>query len=439
MSYQEAIQYLYGLQVFGSTFGLDNTLRLAACAGHPQERLKFIHVAGTNGKGSTCAMLESIFRHAGFRVGLYTSPHLISFSERIQINRVPVSEQSVAELTNRLRGWIAAGWKPSALGEPTPSHPTFFEVVTMMALVYFAEQNCDLVIWETGMGGRLDATNIVTPLASVVTNVQWDHQQWLGSTLREIALEKAGIIKPGVPVFTSCLSGEGLEEMEAVARERGAPLRHVTPADLENFGFVAMRSPLLGAHQRINAALAAAVTYGLNDQLPVSRAAIFEGLKSVSWPGRFEVFARANRGTIVVDGAHNPAGAKALRETIQACYPQRKCCILFGVLADKDWRAIIRELAPLAHRILLLPVRSERSERPDSLRPVWKENNEMCDVQFASGIEEALALTSDEPLTIITGSLYLAGEALRILCPRTGNPESLDESGLNDWGPAVKR
>ncbi len=195
MTYSEAVQFLYDLRLFGAKFGLENTFKLAALAGNPQSRLRFIHVAGTNGKGSTCAMLESIYRAAGLRVGLFTSPHLVSFRERIQVNRRLIGEDEVVRLVEDLQ--------PSFKQFPDGHHPTFFEVVTVMALKYFAEQKCDLVIWETGLGGRLDATNIVTPLASVITNIAFDHEQWLGDTLEKIAAEKAGIIKPGVPVVTA--------------------------------------------------------------------------------------------------------------------------------------------------------------------------------------------------------------------------------------------
>ena len=176
--------------------GLENAFRLAALAGHPQRRLRFIHVAGTNGKGSTCAMLEAIYRAAGLRVGLFTSPHLVSFAERIQVDRRLISQGDVAQLVEEMRSLLQGGHFPDA-------PPTFFEVVTVMALQYFARQRCDLVVWETGLGGRLDATNIVTPLAAVITNIQLDHQKWLGQTLPEIAREKAGIIKPGIPIITT--------------------------------------------------------------------------------------------------------------------------------------------------------------------------------------------------------------------------------------------
>src|SRR4051794_21520355 len=193
MTYPEAVQYLYGLRLHGAKFGLENTQRLASLAGNPHDRLRFVHVAGTNGKGSTCAMLESIYRATGLRVGLFTSPHLVSFGERIQVNRKLISDREVVRLVLEMQRFLKEF--------PKEEHPTFFEVVTVMALRYFAAQKCDLVIWETGLGGRLDATNIVTPLASVITNIEYDHQEWLGATLSSIAREKAGIIKIGIPVL----------------------------------------------------------------------------------------------------------------------------------------------------------------------------------------------------------------------------------------------
>src|SRR6266536_2042645 len=269
MTYPEAIRFLYELRWFGLKFGLENTFKLAALAGNPQEKLRFIHVAGTNGKGSTCAMLESIYRAAGLRVGLFTSPHLVSFRERIQVNRQLISEDDVIRLVAELREQSRAGFQPAvepgvppggssvespgrfdvscqhpggklprsiscatpeATGGRQDACPTFFEFITVLALRYFAEQECDLVIWETGMGGRLDATNIVTPLASVLTNVQFDHQQWLGDTLAKIAIEKAGIIKRGVPVITAANAPEALIVIEHTARQMRAPLIKVGQA-----------------------------------------------------------------------------------------------------------------------------------------------------------------------------------------------------------------
>src|SRR5712672_3360153 len=233
MTYDEAIRFLYSLRWFGAKFGLAHTFKLAALVGNPQDKLRFIHVAGTNGKGSTCAMLESIYRAAGLRVGLFTSPHLVAFGERIQVNRQLISEADIIRLVEQMLPLLEEGWGPISPSNPpihsasitpplhhsiTPSlHPTFFEVVAVMALRYFVEQKCDLVIWETGLGGRLDATNIVTPLASVITNIQFDHQKWLGDTLSSIAAEKAGIIKPGVPVVTAADASDALAVIKKMA------------------------------------------------------------------------------------------------------------------------------------------------------------------------------------------------------------------------------
>src|SRR5213594_87031 len=248
MTYAEAIKLLYELRWFGAKFGLQNTRQLAARAGDPQNQLRFIHVAGTNGKGSTCAMLESIYRAAGLRVGLFTSPHLVSFRERIQVNRQLISEADVVRLVSEMQGLLKEF--------PADHHPTFFEVLTVMALRYFAEQQCDLVIWETGLGGRLDATNIVTPLASVITNIAFDHQQWLGDTLPKIAAEKAGIIKPGVPVLTATDDPEALAVIRSTAAHLRAPLTVVTRRDADDASRITNHVSLTGDHQRLNAALA---------------------------------------------------------------------------------------------------------------------------------------------------------------------------------------
>src|SRR5947207_3141909 len=257
MTYSAAIQFLYEVRWFGAKFGLTDTFKLAALAGDPQQKLRFIHVASTNGKGSTCAMLESIYRAAGLRVGLFTSPHLVAFGERIQVNRQMIPEKEVVKLVRELEGLLDQGWEKnssdSEMGRRAAAkgeqHPTFFEVVTVMALRYFYEQNCDLVIWETGLGGRLDATNIVTPIASVITNIQYDHQNYLGETLAHIASEKAGIIKPGVPIITGTDSPEALRAIEDAARKQFAPLTVVRRKEANEPPFDGLPLPLLGEPQ----------------------------------------------------------------------------------------------------------------------------------------------------------------------------------------------
>ncbi|HZL78804.1 MAG TPA: folylpolyglutamate synthase/dihydrofolate synthase family protein, partial [Candidatus Limnocylindrales bacterium] len=310
MTYSEAIQFLYGLRLFGAKFGLENTFKLAALAGDPQDKLRFIHVAGTNGKGSTCAMLESIYRAAGLRVGLFTSPHLVSFRERIQVNRQLISEAEVIRLVEALR---AANKENDA---------ALFEFATVMALKFFAEQKCDLVIWETGLGGRLDATNIVTPLVSVITNIGFDHQQWLGDTLARIAAEKAGIIKPGMPVITATAAPEALAVIEKIAHEKNVPLKLVTVDDVQSWLTGTLAPPLLGEHQKLNAALALATVEMLQRQISVSAEKICAGLAAVDWPGRLQLVTRTGGQKILLDGAHNADGAKALRAALEKHFSQ---------------------------------------------------------------------------------------------------------------------
>jgi dihydrofolate synthase/folylpolyglutamate synthase len=416
MTYSQAIEYLYSLRLFGMKLGLDNTFRLAAALHHPHQRRRFIHVAGTNGKGSTCAMLESIYRAAGWRVGLFTSPHLVSFAERIQVGRFLISRQDVARLTGEIRAVI------DGLGGESP--PTFFEAVTVMALKYFDEQKCDLVIWETGLGGRLDATNIVTPLASVITNVQLDHQQWLGHTLPEIAREKAGIIKPGVPVLTAADDAGALSVIAETARQQQAPLTVVTePADQYEIS-------LAGEHQRKNAALALAVVRLLQPQIPAPEAALREGLKTARWDGRLQMVEQAGGRLVVLDGAHNPAGAQSLAAALQARFPGRRPALILGTMADKDYAAICGLLAPAAAKIFLSPIASDRGADPQRLAECCRQANPAAEVVVCRNIAQALAQTSGEPLVVVTGSLYFVGEALQEL----GLASSEEERGLNDYG-----
>jgi dihydrofolate synthase/folylpolyglutamate synthase len=447
MTYAEAIQFLYSLRWFGTKLGLTNTFKLAGLAGNPHHQLRFIHVAGTNGKGSTCAMLESIYRTAGLRVGLFTSPHLVAFGERIQVNRQLISESDIVRLVEQMVPLLERGWGPigpirqstnpsihSVSNTPSlqhsitpPSvHPTFFEVITVMALCYFAEQKCDLVIWETGLGGRLDATNIVTPLASVITNVQYDHQKWLGETLASIAAEKAGIIKPGVRVITAAEEPEALEVLEDTARAQIAPFSIInlgTPFSWE--------LPLLGAHQRLNAALAIATICALSPQISISEEEIRTGLSKVNWPGRLQLITKPSGQKILLDGAHNIAGAQTLAHSLNQYFPGVKPTLILGILQDKDWEAICRLLAPLASRILLAPVPSDRTADPDELSAACRKANPAIPVHPCSSLSEALSESRSDPFLLITGSLYLVGEALELL--QLSPTKNLDERGLNEW------
>jgi dihydrofolate synthase/folylpolyglutamate synthase len=468
VTYAEAIQFLYGLQMFGANFGLENTRKLATLAGNPQENLRFIHIAGTNGKGSTCAMLESIYRAAGLRVGLFTSPHLVSFRERIQVNRQLISEADVERLVGELRRSlerrsldrpvaVASLRADREIGVPTGGQtiqPTLFEFATVMALKYFAEQKCDLVILETGLGGRLDATNIVTPLASVITNIAFDHQQWLGDTLEKIAAEKAGIIKPGIPVVTATNEKSALAVIENNAREKNAPLITVA-ADgnppLTKFAVLcrdAATLPLLGEHQKTNAALALATVDVLQQQIPVMAEKIREGLANVNWPGRLQLIRKPNGQKILLDGAHNVAGVEALRAALtrgtpisrsarHAVSPQladqeigAPLTFIIGLLGDKDWRPMCKILAPLAAKIFTVPVASARTADANELAKAFRVANPTAEVVVCKNLADALNASKDAPFVVVTGSLYLVGEALELLGL---SPANTGERGLNEW------
>ncbi len=423
MNYSEAIQFLYGLQLFGANFGLENTRQLAALAGNPQTQLRFIHVAGTNGKGSTCAMLESIYRAAGLRVGLFTSPHLVSFRERIQVNRQLIPENEVARLVEEIQ--------PLLKQFPADNHLTLFEVVTVMALKFFAEQKCDLVIWETGLGGRLDATNIVTPLASVITNIAFDHQQWLGDTLEKIAAEKAGIIKPGIPVVTTTDEPSSLAVIEKIAREKNAPLTKLN----SKFKIQNSKLSLLGEHQKLNAALALAMVEVLQKQIPVREEKIREGLQNVNWPGRLQLIEKSDGQKILLDGAHNVAGVEALRAALPAGVP---LTFIVGFLGDKDWRPMCEIHAPLAAKIFCVPVASARTADARELAKTFRAANPAAEVFVCDSLNEALEKSGSrgrsphhaQNLIVITGSLYLVGEALELLGL---SPADAGERGLNEW------
>ena len=420
MTYAEAIQFLYGLQVFGARPGLEATSQLAALADNPQDKLRFIHVAGTNGKGSTCAMLESIYHAAGLRVGLFTSPHLVSFRERIQVNRQLIGEPDVVRLVTELQGLLPADQSSSI---------TLFEFVTVIALRYFAEQKCDLVIWETGLGGRLDATNIVTPLASVITNIALDHQAWLGDSLEKIAAEKAGIIKPGVPVVTTECRAEALSVIERVAQENNAPLMRVKTDPSSIFY---PPSSLPGEHQRMNAALAIATVGVLQKIFSVSDEQIATGLAQVKWPGRLQLITRPNYQRVLLDGAHNIGGVEALRAALQGGVPT----LILGMLGDKDWRVMCEMLAPLANRILLVPVDSARTAKPEELAVVCRAANPHAEVLCMKNLPHALENAVNDKFVVIAGSLYLIGAALVLLDPEFS--AGGDERGLNEWSGAAK-
>ena len=399
MDYEGAVEWLYGLQIYGIKLGLENMGRLCAGLGvdlASGAKRKFIHVAGTNGKGSVCAMAAAILCAAGQRTGLYTSPHLVSFRERIRLGPNLIPEEHVAEILSDIRK-LTRDWEHL---------PTFFEVTTALALLWFQRQRAEWVVLETGLGGRLDATNVVTPAVSVITSVGFDHTQHLGTTLAEIAAEKAGIIKPGVPVITSGQQPEAMEVLRSTAKAQGAKLKEITKPVPKNIDV-----HLAGSHQRVNAAIAFAsvVAAGLRPDPK----AVGKALAKVDWPGRFQ---RLLGGRVILDGAHNPEAAARLVQTWNEEYPGEKVGLTLGVLADKDVPGICRQLAEIAAEIWCLPVRSPRALAPEELMRIVKEVAPGIPCRASDSAEVALAEAAEGGnRVLVAGSLFLVGEVLSVL------------------------
>lgn len=388
---QQEIDWLYSTQLFGIKLGLDNVHRLLRELDLPAEGQKFIHVAGTNGKGSTCAFMHSILQAAGINAGLFTSPHLIHFGERIRDADRMISPQEIAAGVTRLRERVA-GWDP---------HPTFFELTLALALEWFAQRGNPWVVLETGLGGRLDATNAITPAVSVITPIGWDHMDMLGDTLAKIAAEKAGIIKPGVPVVTGHQEPEAMEVIAHTAAERGAPLTIAEAWDEE--------TGLAGPHQRSNAGMAVAAlrAAGFN----FDEGAIRRGLSDVKWPARFQKVGRC-----IIDGAHNIDAARVLAETWREKFANDKAIIIFGAVAGKDTAAVLRELAPITECWHFIGFESPRALAPERLREIWDGLAfDARPVHLHACVADALQAIQPDDRVLIAGSLYLAGEALALL------------------------
>jgi dihydrofolate synthase/folylpolyglutamate synthase len=352
---------------------------------------KVIHVAGTNGKGSVCAMIDSICRAQGYCTGLFISPHLITFRERIRVNGEMISEDAVAESLTIIRD-LVADWD---------SHPTFFEVTTALALKHFGNAKIDVAILETGLGGRLDATNAVQSDVSVITPIALDHEEWLGNTLAEIAGEKAGIIKERVPVISTPQQSEAEEVIRARATECGSIVQFVN----ETYH----RSPvaLRGEYQKQNAAVAIAAIHAADIQL--DEKASVRGLAAVEWPARFQKWDER----IIIDGAHNPAATRALAQTWREVFGDQKATLVLAVLSDKDLRGICEALAPIADSVILPKIRSERAVAPAELAKVFSIITPSLPHSITSTVGDALILARAKPNPIlITGSLHFVGEVL---------------------------
>ncbi len=439
MSYQDAISRMYALghelaQTPSHKFDLAHMKVLLAALGHPENRLRAVLIAGTNGKGSTAATLASILRASGLKTGLYTSPHLIRINERIQINGTSVSDEEFALLHD-----VVDRTAERLVSEgDLPWHPSFFEMLTAMAFEYFARQRVDIVVLEVGMGGRLDATNVVDPLVSVITDISLDHQKFLGDTIPEIAREKAGIIRPGGVVVTLPQQPQANDVIGNTIMNLGAKgvsaVPYVPPVSPASAQFHAehelvsryplqvlgkeihVESPLPGRHQLRNVALAIATAEELAKQgFPVTPEAIERGIRETRWPGRFQlVHSEDGKREYILDVAHNPAGAWALRSALSSYYEDRPFTLIFGAMRDKAITEMAEILFPLAERVILTRADNPRSATREEIRQ--SATRISAQIDDSSDMTSALSLLGPkDSLVVITGSIYVVGEAMQAL------------------------
>ena len=421
MTYKESLDYLTSLGRFGIKLGLERTQALLHALGDPHQLFQGLHVAGTNGKGSVCAMLASILQAAGYRVGLMPKPHLVSYTERIQVDQHPISEADFAALLTEVQPIISK--VAAELGPPTE-----FEILTSAALYYFARAGIDLLVCEVGLGGRLDSTNVLDLGVEVITNIALDHTQHLGSTLEAIAAEKAGILKPDSLAITAA-QPPALGVIEAAARHRGIPLLRlgheieVRALDREWAGIEAtvttpagtyrdLRVPLLGLHQAENAALAVAAVDGLRSRgWNISDGALRDGLARTRWPGRLEVI--DHHPIILVDGAHNPAGLERSLAAVHTLSKGRTLVIVFGAMKDKDLPAMLAQLRAMNAPVIFSAIGWHRAAAPTDLA---KQFGTLAEVAASSkeAITRARERAGANGLVLVCGSLYLVGEAIAL-------------------------
>ena len=402
MQYREAIDWLFSTQMFGIKLGLEGARRLLKeFLAYPPHGTKVIHVAGTNGKGSTCAMIDSVARACGQRTGLFTSPHLIDYPERIKVSGQEIPEDACAAMLTSLR----------EICERFEQHPTFFEISLALAMRWFRERECELIILETGMGGRLDATTAVPADVCVITPIGLDHTQWLGDTLEAIAAEKAGIFIPGKRVISAPQEPAARFVLEKEANESRSPIEFIEEP------LLGYPLALHGEHQKWNAALAVNALFRAG--LSLSADSVRHGLAAVSWPGRFEKI----RPGVILDGAHNPHSAKVLADTWKSEFPGKKPALVFSAVAAKDITGILEILAPLAELIFLCPVDTPRAVAAEELAahlPPGAPPHQAFD-SFEAAFAAAELIGA--PI-LIAGSLFLVGEARARLTGQTFRPST---------------
>jgi len=408
MEYEKARKWLYGRQESGIKLGLKNIVKLLKAIGIHETNIPIIHVAGTNGKGSTCAFIDSILQQSGYKTGLFTSPHLISFCERIRISGKPITEIEIAKRINAIKNLVSK-WD---------EEPTFFEIVTALALKFFTDEQVDVAIIEVGLGGRLDSTNVVQPNVCVITPISLDHQHILGDSIAEIASEKAGIIKPGKPVISAQQNIEAKAILESRCNELNSSIEFVDSS--LNF----KKIPLKGEHQKANATLAIATAKKFSKS--ISTDSCFEGIAKTVWRGRFERFPQRGGFDIVVDGAHNKEGAIALISTWNEIYGDNKATVIFASAANKDLKSIIGPIEKVASRLIVTKPETPRTLA--SYNEVIRHVSENIRVEKENSVLKAIEIAKESKNNIlIAGSLFLVAEALAILDNKSQNFEPSDQ------------
>ena len=405
----DPLTYLFSLEQFGIKFGLDNIFALVARLGHPERAFRTIHVAGTNGKGSVTAMVDTALRAAGHRSARFTSPHLVDLTERFVIDGRAVSRDALFDAIADVRQAIDALRDEGILAV----QPTFFEVTTAVAFELFRRAGVEVAVVEVGLGGRLDATNVVSPMATAITSIAFDHQLYLGSTLREIAIEKAGIIKPGVPVVVGVLDAEAAAAIDEVARERGAEVIRTSPGEVEGFTI-----GLRGSHQRANAAVARTLLAVVDARgLAVPPAAIATGLATVEWPGRLDWRRLADGREALLDAAHNPAGAVALASYLKDL-PGPALPLVFAAMRDKDIRDMLSVLLPVTSRLVVTRAPMARSADPSAIltlaRGIAPSLEMSAEASVGAALDRAWRASSR---IVVAGSIFLLGEVIREIAP----------------------
>lgn len=431
--YQEALDYLFGLQRFGIKLGLENMQRMLNALGDPQRTFQSVLVGGTNGKGSVSAFVAKIFENAGYRVGLYTSPHLSDFSERIRINSRPIPPHEVTSLIELVRAVRDGSGVCGRAGDESdrPLRLTFFEYATLLAFLYFCRQKVDLAVIEVGMGGRLDATNVLSPLVAAITTIGLEHQQYLGKTLTKIAEEKAGIIKPRGTLITAVSQPQALAPIRSRCHSLGARMYRIGE-DIRvrrnghgGFSYQGishtyhdLQLSLPGDYQITNAALAVGITELLMESgVAAEEPALREGLRATRWPGRMEVVSRNPQ--VLLDGAHNAAAARCLRRELHRRASARRLILVLGIMEDKALVPMLRALVPLAHHTIFTRPNLDRAASPrtlQSLAPVEKEKTQIVE-DVRQAVRTAMLLAGSEGLVCVTGSLFTVGEARELFFP----------------------